>query len=323
VLAALPATLDAQAAQLADEATALRYRAAIVDVASAFRVALSDPKLRGLGGKELLDRLADDEALKAALGTLNLVGGPDELWSANRRWTRLLQYREAQGLWNELVNPALLRHGQDSYQALKGYFRFEEFVSHMMPLAVAHEATRLRPGTAAALRASEAAAAVGPGMSRLRVAGKLAAPLDIALSAHTAINGSQYEGVRGGVDRGVAGASAVASAVVVAGMVAPVPVAGQVAAGVILTAAGVWVVGNMVYDHRKEIARAAVSAAEFVDRNKVAIAAHAGGPVTALAYQHRDDLRWAGEKALDAGGWAVRHADDMPRTISKLAPWNW
>jgi hypothetical protein len=298
-----------ESTDLVHEARMLRVRAALAELGAAVAYALRGMNGRELDPKSLLRRLGENPQFESALAALASAEGLDELHQASNRWMRLLQFREARGAWDELVNPIVKQYGEGSYRALKQYLSWEELVSHWMPLEVAHDALNVRPGSPAELRLSEEAAEGGKAIRGLRLAGKAAAPLDIALSGTTVLHGSEYHGVRGDIDRAAAGASVVGSSLILAGAVAPIPVGGQVAAGVIVTGAGLWTAGNLAYDHRKEIARAAVAGAGWVDRHKWQIAAHVGGPVPGAAYE--------------GGRWIVHHAPDVGKTLSKAAPWNW
>jgi hypothetical protein len=277
-----------ESTDLVHEARMLRVRAALAELGAAVAYVLRGMTGRELDPKSLLRRLGESPQFESALAALASAEGIDEMHQASSRWTRLLQFREARGAWDELVNPILKQYGAGE---------------------VAHDALNVRPSSAAELRLSEEAAEGGKALRGLRLAGKAAAPLDIALSGTTVLHGSEYHGVRGDIDRAAAGASVVGSSLILAGAVAPIPVGGQVAAGVIVTGAGLWTAGNLAYDHRKEIARAAVAGAGWVDRHKLQIAAHIGGPVPGAAYE--------------GGRWVVHHAPDIGKTLSKAAPWNW
>ena len=298
-----------ESTELVHEARMLRVRAALAELGAAVAYVLRGMNGHELDRKSLLRRLGENPQFESALAALASAEGFDEMNQASSRWTRLLQFREARGAWDELVNPILKQYGEGSYRTLKQYLGWEELVSHWMPLEVAHHALDVRPGSAAELRLTEEAAEGGKALRTLRIAGKAAAPLDIALSGQTVLQGSEYHGFRGDIDRAAAGASIVGSSLILAGAVAPVPVGGQVAAGIIVTGAGLWTAGNLAYDHRKEIARAAVAGANWADRHKWDIAADVAAPVPRAAYA--------------GGSWVVHHAPDIGKTLSKAAPWHW
>ena len=298
-----------ESTELVHEARMLRVRAALAELGAAVAYVLRGMNGRELDRKSLLRRLGENPQFESALAALATAEGFDELHQASNRWTRILLFRESRDAWDELVSPIAKQYGAGSYRALKQYLGWEELVSHWMPLEVARQGIDVRPGSLAELRLSEEAVEGGKAIRALRVAGKAAAPLDIALSGDTVLHGSQYHGVRGDIDRAAAGASVVGSSLILAGAVAPVPVGGQVAAGVIVTGAGLWTAGNLAYDHRKEIARTAVAGANWVERHKWQIASGVTGPVPGAAYE--------------GGKWVVEHAPDVGKTLAKAAPWNW
>lgn len=126
---------------------------------------------------------------------------------------------------------------------------------------------------------------------------KALGPIGFASDAIVLVRGSEYGGVRGRVDRAVAGVglgSAGAAVAATALGLTAAPVVVTIAGGVAVGAA-VWSVGNLTWDHRDDIARAVTSAAEWTgDRTEDAAGAIAD----------------AGEAAADLAGDVVDNVGD-------------
>jgi hypothetical protein len=200
---------------------------------------------------------------------------------------------------------------------------WQERISHSMSLDLAQRSIGVARGSKAEAELAEEAgplAKFGNAGKALELGGKGLAGLDVVLNAYTVVHGSDYHGVRGDVDRGVAGMSVLAGGTLLAATVAPVPVAGQIAAGAILTGAAVWTAANLVADHKKEIARAVTGGAKFVADHPLLAAPVS--PVTApLAvgkevWDHRGDIEHAGGTVIHAVGGVVEHP-------GRALPWNW
>lgn len=102
------------------------------------------------------------------------------------------------------------------------------------------------------------------GRGVVRAVGRVAGPVAAIGDASTLFGGSQYEGTRGTADRTMAAVGLVSTgALVVAGTVIASPVI--ITAAVIgATAATVWGVGNLIYDHRESIGNGFKSAGSAI-----------------------------------------------------------
>ena len=101
----------------------------------------------------------------------------------------------------------------------------------------------------------------GLGNSRAaQLAGKAFLPLTVVTGGVDAFTGGGYGGVRGGITRGLGAAGAIGATAL---MFTPV---GATAAGAAVLAYGAWKVGNLVYDHRAEIAEGFNAAKDWAGR---------------------------------------------------------
>lgn len=126
---------------------------------------------------------------------------------------------------------------------------------------------------------------------------KALGPIGFASDLIVVLRGSEYEGVRGDVDRGIATAGLVTAAAAVGATAAGLTLAPVIvtAAGVVAVGAAAWSVGNLAWDHRDDVARAVTSAAEWTgDRIEDAAGAIAD----------------AGEAAADLAGDVVDNVGD-------------
>jgi hypothetical protein len=165
--------------------------------------------------------------------------------------------------------------------------------------------------------------AAGPLKGLRGTVGKVTPFISMVTSADTMIRGSSMPGARGDIDRYVVapvtlGASGVAAASAL-GIIALTP-GGQVVVGAVLIGAGVWVVGNIAYDHRKEIAHAVAKGGKFVIDHPIV-----AGPVAAPyaagkeIYDHRHEIAHAVVSApgqiKDAGEAVVDGVTSAPGKI--------
>jgi len=293
--------LQDQSTQLLRGAVRLRERAALAQLAAAIAYALREPQYEHLHGKRLHDALEKDQEVRAALTALSLANSVTDLVAENRKWERLEQIAMARGSWNTYVNSSVLRYGENDYRTFRGYMIWQERISHSMPLDLARKSIDVAGGSRAE---DELASETGPLVKLgklgrvIEVGGKGLTGVDALLGAKTAILGSDYHGVRGDVDRGMGGMSALAGAALLAGAVLPIPVAGEVAATVILTVGGLWAAGNLIADNKKAIARGLTATGKSVyDHTLVAaVAAPETAPIAVgkEIYDHRHDVERAG-----------------------------
>jgi hypothetical protein len=105
-----------------------------------------------------------------------------------------------------------------------------------------------------------------PGSGALSVVGKVGLPLAIAGDVATIIKPGDEQGVHAATTRAAAGANLVASGTLLAagaGLVTLTPVGAAVVGGVLVGTA-VYAVGDLVYEHRKEIGHAVEVAGGWV-----------------------------------------------------------
>jgi len=226
--------------------------------------------------------------ISAMRGLYGLFSNTMKVAEQRRLWKML----RAWSFYQSEVGPVALARGERSMEALRAFMLWQQELSRVVP-----------HGRLAAVLAGEGDAlkymkvAVGP-LKGLRTAtGKVTPFISLITSTDTLIRGSTLPGWRGDVDRYVVapvtiGASGVAAASAL-GIIALTP-GGQVVVGAVLIGAGVWVVGNMAWDHRKEIAHAAVKGGKFVLDHP-----YAAGPLAPVVvpasgakelYDHRHEI---------------------------------
>jgi hypothetical protein len=263
-------------------------------------------------------------AIAAGYGTLRIapVAAVRGLWGLFSSTTKVGEQRRVLAMvrgwsfYKSEVLPWELAGRSSSPEALGAWMLWQQEISRFVPASRLSTIVEGEGGAASYLRV-----AAGPLRGVRVVAGKVTPFISLATSTDTLIRGSNLPGWRGDVDRyGVApvaiGASGVAAAGVV-GLIAVTP-PGEVAIGVVLIGVGAWSVGNIAYDHRKEIAHAVVSTGKFVvDHPLVA------GPVAApfAAGKEVYDHRKAIAHAVVSGGDAIVHAPGkVAHAIGGLIP---
>jgi hypothetical protein len=138
------------------------------------------------------------------------------------------------------------------------------------------------------------------GRGVVRTVGRVAAPVAAVGDASTLIAGSQYDGGRGTADQAMAGVGLASTATLVlagtavaAGTVIASPVI--VTAAVIgATAATVWGVGNLIYDHRESIGNAFSSAGSAIASAGSAVASGASNVVASVGSGFTGGVRSVG-----------------------------
>jgi hypothetical protein len=167
-----------------------------------------------------------------------------------------------------------------------------------------------RAGTAARVagqteRLASASDVFVNGRGFVRYAGRVVAPVSMAMDVATIAGGSQYEGARGAADQAAAaigfGSTAVllASSVTVAGtaVIASPVIIGAAVVGA--TAATVWGVGNLIYDHRQTIGNAFSSAGSAVADATRAVGSGIADGARALGSGVADGARAVGSGVAD------------------------
>jgi hypothetical protein len=223
---------------------------------------------------------------------------------------RLWQMLRAWSLYQSEVAPIAAR-GERSMEALRAFMLWQQELSRIVP-----------HGKLAAVLAGEGDAAkymriaAGPLKGLRGTVGKVTPFISMITSTDTMIRGSTMPGWRGDVDRYVVapvtlGASGVAGASAL-GIIALTP-GGQIVVGAVLIGAGVWVVGNIAWDHRKEIAHAVAKGGKFVVDHPI-VAGPVAVPYAAgkEIYDHRHEIAHA---VVSSGEFAV---DQVSKTPGRL-----
>lgn len=96
-----------------------------------------------------------------------------------------------------------------------------------------------------------------------RLAGRAALPLTVLSGGHDVITGGGYDGARGVATRAFGAAGALGGAALLLGVANPI---GATVAGAAVLGYGAWSLGNMVYDHRAEIAESFVAAKDWAGK---------------------------------------------------------
>lgn len=162
-----------------------------------------------------------------------------------------------------------------------------------------------RAGTAARVaaqteRLASASDVFVNGRGIVRSLGRVAAPLAVLGDTSTLVGGSQYDGARGGADQAAAAVGLGSTAVLVlsgtaiaAGTVLASPVI--IGAAVVgATAATIWGVGNLIYDHRETIGNAFSSAGSAVAGAARSVGSGIGSATTSVASGIADGARSVG-----------------------------
>jgi hypothetical protein len=327
MLTSIARVLEIQSKELLQEAAELRKRVAVAQLGTAIQYALRDPRYKHLSGEKLKKALDEDPKVHAALLALAQADNITSLVASSRKWQRLKQIEAARHAWNVLVRPNSVLYGDESYRTFRGYMQWQERMSHSMSLDLAHRSIDVARGSRAEAKLAEETgplAKLGKAGDALELGGKSLAVLDVVLGGYTVIHGSEYGGTRGDIDRGVAGMSVLAGATVVAAAFLPIPVAGEAAAAVILTGAALWTAGNMIADHRKEIAHAVTSGGSFLVHHPLVLAGPAGVGAQEV-WDHRADIEHAGESVVHAGSSAVHAVGDAGgsavHAVGKAVSW--
>lgn len=101
------------------------------------------------------------------------------------------------------------------------------------------------------------------GKGIVRNLGRVALPVAVLGDTMTLVGGSQYDGARGDIDRGMAGVGLASTAVIAgAALIGSPLIVGAAVVGA--TAATLWGVGNLIHDHRESIGDAFSSASSAV-----------------------------------------------------------
>jgi len=267
MLPSMPAPVEADALAVLGTVVPL-----LAGIAGEYRLAAAD-----LDGR--LDRGEGQDGFEVFLRAFSAVASPFLMRDVVHEGSSLL--RLLRGATNgtlrsmtrarAAVLAAQLEHGDEDLRTLAAYFRWQEKTSQFVPLTSGKQASTFFEEEEALLRRGIPALEDSRAGMILRTGSKVLAVVGLPVNAYIAVEGSPYHGVRGGVDRTVAGATVLATAAELTGVAALVP-GGQVVVAVVLVGAGVWVVGNVIYDNRRAIAHAAVSAAHAVydHRNLIA-----------------------------------------------------
>jgi hypothetical protein len=201
--------------------------------------------------------------------------------------------------WNRIVPEIVGSYGEDSMAATSIWFSRQEHSS--LPYS-----RFLKMVEGEGDRDFYAGSADVPLTAFRAVAGKVLGPVGIATNAYTIFH-PEHSGWRGDVDRasggigtvGSIGATALAFGAFVPGL--------DVAVGAALLGVAAWQLGNLMYDNRAAIARAAVATGNYVYEH----AGWIGGPLGQLAWEHRGQ---AVRAAVSAGTWGADHAESVART---------
>jgi hypothetical protein len=214
--------------------------------------------------------------------------------------------------WERVVTPIVTDYGDDSLAATTAWFLFQR----RSPLTVQQI---LKMVSGAGEQEAYAAAADVPLAAVRTVGGKILGPLGIYTN-FLAMTHPEHEGwrgtggqVAGGIGLGGSiGATALAFGAAVPGL--------DVAVGVALLGAGAWELGNLAWDNRKAIAKAATTAGKFaVDHAPDFAAGAVAGPAGVFAWEHRGDIArgavatatWGADQAESAASTALSTANDL------------
>jgi hypothetical protein len=187
----------------------------------------------------------------------------------------------------EMVDPVVRVEGQESLAALNAWLRWQSTLPEKLTQDGAF--LKLASRDLNALRypgfLERVISNAGDGRFALagKVIGRAGGPLMMASGVWTLAGGSKYHGARGAIDRYVVGAGSFGAGGVLAAAALGVTVAPELLAAAAVVGVGVaaWTAGNIIYDHRKEIAHAVVGAAAYEWHHSV----------PGMIYDHRDDIR--------------------------------
>jgi hypothetical protein len=217
---------------------------------------------------------------------------------ARRRVTQMLA---AWGRYTRVVLPVVREYGPTSMPATSIWFSWQG--RNPMPLSRLNSVIRGAGDAASYERAS------GLPLVGLRaVAGKVLGPLGVATSIYSLAYPEHSTGWERTGDQVAAGAGMLGSggmtALAFAPELAAVPGV-NIAVGALLVGAAGW----EIYTHRKAIAHAAVSAADFAWKHRTAVLAGTPAGPALVAWDHRKDIargavaatKWSGDRLSDVG----------------------
>jgi hypothetical protein len=231
-------------------------------------------------------------AVAAVIGVKTVGQIPLDVLDVQSR-VRVADMLKAWGRFERVAMPIANEYGPRSFAATQIWFAWQE--RNPMPLS------RLRSVIAGAGSAEEYERAAGVPLAGLRaVATKVLGPIGVVTSVYSIVNPEHASGWERTGDRVAAGAGLLGSGSTTVLAFAPALAnpAVDIAVGVLLVGAAGW----EVYTHRRAIAHAVVGAGDFAWKHRTAILAPTPLGPAALAWDHKKDIArvavTAGEGAL-------------------------